>query len=515
MPRSPLRISRRFLIGVALSALASSSCRQAPEPTAPGGAAQTSSASSSAVQPKQMPPITAPAVRILKRSELTPAEVLYGRGPMPDPSVVYNPGVVIVEGGAQAIRGLSPDGLIWTIDPDAPGASRLRVGTIAFVTGRCVGRVLAVDRGAGGLSLLLGPVQLTDIYEQLEIQVDDQPIDLAEAIETPPPQFPGSSAPLQRQVDPFSNWNLDNVAGIRPASAQPVSPGIPNAVRTGMHTGTIDTHRGPGMTLRADSHGLRLAAQMQFRMAAPRFNFKFKIYYGKVYVIAELKNVATLRVAFDAATSEQFLNNYKWTQSGPSMSIPLAGPTPFSLDVRQDLSVTTAFSARQSSFGAGGTYRLDASLGLQYTPTTGWDITGPKGLTVQSPLMSTMTGVSVGPAGVIFEHELTITAGFGAAGFTVGPMFSLQTSLGAAQGSTAGVVQCREAALGMKARAAIGYTIPKIIVDVTNFFLSFFKVTPIKDHNPIIKTDWQKLFEPIRVKPGGQACIAETAPSGS
>lgn len=151
---------------------------------------------------------------------------------MPDPSAVYKPGVVIVEGGAKAIRSLSPDGLFWTIDPDAPGATRLSAGTIAFVTGRCVGRVLHMQRSAAGLTLLLGPVELTDIYERLEIRVESQPIDLAETIEKATPRLPGWRMPSHEQVDPFSKWNLDNfvsVGGIRPISSQVISPGIPNA----------------------------------------------------------------------------------------------------------------------------------------------------------------------------------------------------------------------------------------------------------------------------------------------
>lgn len=264
------------------------------------------------------------------------------------------------------------------------------------------------------------------------------------------------------------------------------------------------------MTLEGDDQGTRLVAQMQFGMAKPTFEFSLKIFKDKLYVHAMLHNAATLRIAFDAAVSDQFFHNHVWTLAGPSLTIPLAGPVPFNVDVRQDLQVTTAFSAKTSSFGAGGTYRLNADLGLSYSAGD-WLVHGPKGLTVESPMVPTMTGVSFGPEGMILRHELTLTAGLGDAGFTVGPVFILSTALGVAQGSTVGIVQCREAALSMHARASVGYTIPRPVAKFINFFLRLFHVTEIKDHDSIA-TPWQQLFTPIRVKPGGQSCVAETAP---
>src|SRR5438477_126002 len=44
--------------------------------------------------------------------------------------VVYQPNVVVIGGGASAIRAESPDGLTWTLAGSAPGVSDLRVGKI-------------------------------------------------------------------------------------------------------------------------------------------------------------------------------------------------------------------------------------------------------------------------------------------------------------------------------------------------------------------------------------------------
>ena len=51
----------------------------------------------------------------------------YGYGANPT-GADYQPGVVVVGGGAAAIRSASGNGLVWTIAKDAPGADKLRSG---------------------------------------------------------------------------------------------------------------------------------------------------------------------------------------------------------------------------------------------------------------------------------------------------------------------------------------------------------------------------------------------------
>src|SRR5262245_15944300 len=96
-------------------------------------------------------------------SELTDAERKYGVAPIADQSIRYQPDVVIVKGGAGIIRTVSAAGLTWTIDPAAPGASALAPGKIMFVTGRAVGRVLALKKTSAGLAVTIGPVELPEI----------------------------------------------------------------------------------------------------------------------------------------------------------------------------------------------------------------------------------------------------------------------------------------------------------------------------------------------------------------
>src|SRR5262249_17328897 len=87
---------------------------------------------------------------------------------------------------------------------------------------------------------------------------------------------------------------------------------------------------------------------------------------------------------------------------------------------------------------------------------------------------------------------VTITAGLGAAGFTVGPTVEFVTSFGVAMGATEAIVQCRGATLSMHMRGGFGGTIPRPGAAFANFFFSVVNVR-LADHGGP-KTDWQLLF---------------------
>src|SRR5690348_4626153 len=54
-------------------------------------------------------------------AQITGAQFRFGRTPVPDKSVTYQPDVVLIGGGADAVRSVSADGLTWTLRGDAPG----------------------------------------------------------------------------------------------------------------------------------------------------------------------------------------------------------------------------------------------------------------------------------------------------------------------------------------------------------------------------------------------------------
>src|SRR5882762_763371 len=50
------------------------------------------------------------SIRQLKKSDMSAAELKYGIAPVPDATVTYQPEVIVVGGGGEAIRAQSPNG---------------------------------------------------------------------------------------------------------------------------------------------------------------------------------------------------------------------------------------------------------------------------------------------------------------------------------------------------------------------------------------------------------------------
>jgi hypothetical protein len=441
---------------------------------------------------------------LLKKSDLTPAEIRYGRAPQRDSRVVYQPDVIIVGGGADVIRTEGPDPLTWTIDARARHASSLEVGKIAFVTGRCVGRVLMVKRNGANLTLILGPVDLTEIYRKLDVTIN-QPLDLTQAIEDAGPQFPGLKFPVEGQdaalprlastsrmpnVGPENGWLPESRAPLHnaqyellPIQDHPGAAGIlplPPPVQFQVKK-RLNRADGVGMEFGHDGSGAIIRAQVQFGLKKPSLDVYISIDNGKVQGRVILHNAASLLMAFDSAVGQDFAGNVTWYSPGGGISFPIGGPVPLAFDVRHDFWVETAFAGRQSSFSAGGEYEINADLGFAFTGKT-FIPYGPQGLVVRKDMFKNLTGASIGPRGLLLKHQVTITAGVGGLGFTAGPQFVILTSLGTAKGSDIGIVPCKTVNLAMDLQGGVGWTIPEPITIFVNAFLRLVNVKPIQSH---------------------------------
>jgi hypothetical protein len=124
---------------------------------------------------------------------LSDAESRYGVSPKLDPRVTYQPDVIVMEHGAEAIRAPTADGFTWTIDGAAQGASSIAPGKILFATGRVVGRVLKVEGKGSDLNVTLGPIELTDVIKEAHIDYSGA-IDPATMLVYPAPAgYPGTT----------------------------------------------------------------------------------------------------------------------------------------------------------------------------------------------------------------------------------------------------------------------------------------------------------------------------------
>ena len=90
----------------------------------------------------------------IKPGELTQSELKYGIAPKRGPGVTYQDGIILMEHGDKAIRSFASNGMAWTFDANAPQVSDIQVGKILFATGRCVGRVLVMQRDGDKVSVI-------------------------------------------------------------------------------------------------------------------------------------------------------------------------------------------------------------------------------------------------------------------------------------------------------------------------------------------------------------------------
>ncbi len=146
----------------------------------------------------------------LDPSTLSESERKFGRAPHRDPSVEYQPDIILMEQGDKAIRSFGSDDLTWTFDANAPHVNEFAMDKIVFATGRAVGRILMLQPQGDTVKVILGPIQLTDVIKNANVAMD-APIDLDTMIPVVSPDFPQEAetpGPAQAALhDKFRDWN--------------------------------------------------------------------------------------------------------------------------------------------------------------------------------------------------------------------------------------------------------------------------------------------------------------------
>jgi hypothetical protein len=207
--------------------------------------------------------------RQLKKSEMSVAEQKYGIAPIPGPSVTYQPDVIVVGGGADAIRAQSANGFAWTIDARAPRASELVAGKIFFLTNRAVGRVLDVRKdGSGNLVVIVGPVNLAEVVKEAHVDIHT-PIDFGEAIEYSSPEVPRILSVARASSGDDASVTQVSFTESTAAGADP-SPDVSNLVH--FRVIPIANRFGIGLEAGSDAGGLKLYARATLHMAKPTLN---------------------------------------------------------------------------------------------------------------------------------------------------------------------------------------------------------------------------------------------------
>jgi hypothetical protein len=409
--------------------------------------------------------------RQLKKSELSVAEQKYGIAPIPGPSVTYQPDVIVVGGGGDAIRAQSSNGFIWTIDAKAPRASELMPGKIFFMTNRAVGRVLDVRQDGGNLVVVLGPVNLTDVVQEAHLEIHT-PIDFDEAIAYSSPELPGRVVSLARV-------STGDEATVTPAVfvAESGSAGDSDNVNLPDFTVIPIVNRfGIGVEGSSSKGGLTAYARATLHMAAPTFDAHIDITPagGVEQASLALSGAAGLTWKFAVGTKVGRSSNVNGLlQPDTDFSIPIGGlgPLPVALTVRQRVLVKTALSAKNTTLSATGRYTFNGSF-IVGVVNNAWTVKGPVDFSTETNMMKTADGITLGASGLDLADEVKVIAGIGVHGFAAGPYFRVTSALGVFKGSSLGMISCKEATIDVKLSGGVGYVIPKTITAFFNAVLS-------------------------------------------
>jgi hypothetical protein len=510
---------RRSLPWIATLAVAALTACKAHQPPPPNAAAPDSSATAAAPAAPAQPtsaPITSAAHAIDPHS-LSDAELKFGVSPTPSDAVTYQDNTVIMEHGAQAIRSVSPDGLTWTFDANAPQVKDLQTGKVIVATSRAAGRVLAVTHSGNDVSVVLGPVEITDVIKEAHLTYD-QPVDLQSMVAYTAPNYPGTvdeMSKLTADADDAGDGTSITAAVLSPSGdATPVSftsratwtsadiarfhdmqgpstpsiPGIgpPSQTSLGDFTTIPFCCGGLGIKLLHNGDDMKVLAYAVLRLNSPHLHFDLDIHGGHVNTAKiVLDGAGGLTVHIESASAKGVDGNINKKFFVPvDLSIPISGlGVPFAVTLHQQLIIQTAFTAKNSLLNTTGDYAFSGSIFMGLNNGS-WGVGAPTSLHTNQSLGQSLDGMSLGATGVVFGMEGRIIVGIGAFGFVTGPYLGYSATVGLTRGSDqtgmlVGVV-CRGTILNLGMNVGIGYQVPQAVTNAINAILRTLNASPIE-----------------------------------
>jgi hypothetical protein len=389
-------------------------------------------------------------------------------------SVVYQSDVVVIPGGASAIRGVSSDGLTWTLAGSAAGVSKLHVGKIMAATTLAIGRVLALKTVGATVQVTLGPVDLPDVFEKADFDGNDVP--LTHPLFYDNPQTSGSQAGS-------GSWTA---SGGRSGSGSGPGP-VSSTARTFTKSvvgGTITTHPiccsgFTGVALNYDNPAGRMTGVVELEIPKPTVDFELRIDHGSLqHASLRLNGSAGLDYQIDAATKNISGNFNSGDQVVPvTISIPLGAGLEMtftqSFVASLQLSGAAAFKSRAE-------YKLTGDLGFSYDKNGGTKADSAVFATKKSILEHT-NSIGLGTNSLSLAYKLRATVGIGLASFTAGGYFALQPTVVVAEDASPGspTQGCVTAAVHIDGEWGAGWTIPDFARKAINALLGVFNAKPI------------------------------------
>jgi hypothetical protein len=311
------------------------------------------------------------------------------------------------------------------------------------------------------------------------------------------PKMPGGNLPLLQVGNYFPNWPKV------PQGPLPMTGGIPqvNLPNMKMRPCFADCGgpSGLGLYLYTEKGGTKVELWATLYMQAPSLKFNIDVSPGYVKTAAiELSGAAGFSLVFKAGAEQAFQANlHNFGQVPLDISFPVVGlGVPLSLKLFNTFKLDTGFSAKTSVLQANADYSAGGKLSMGYINNK-WGATGMK-MEPKHSLAGAISGVSVGINSLVFGVNQTVMIGLGAFGFSAGPYVSLVSTITALDQSSIALTQCAQGTFNMGVYAGIGWSIPKVIADIVNFFLGLANVKPVPASGDIVRMKEQVVLTNLK-----------------
>lgn len=471
----------------------------------------------------------------------------YGLAPRPDQGVSFQPDVVLVDGGASAVRSVSADGLTWTLSPQAGGIGDLALNRVMFLTDRGVGRVKAIKTTDAGVEVTVGPVDVTEViadgrFASTTPVAIEQPVAISGAgafwadpelqaqagvVQTDAADLPEEASPPTGSpptASPPTGAPPGVPGGSAPAEIpRPAAPPATLSDTQQEQVGAFDVTEtccdlGPGTDLGYDKGGLTMDGSLSVDMAQPSADFVLDISDGKVKEAGlSVHGLASITAKLTAVAQPNSGTHGFSPPLGMDLSFDVPIGTffgvPLNMVVTQRVSVEVNIPG-QAKLDAVGKITLGSTLGFAYRNGT-FSNTSSASLDSSASLSGT-NSIAVGISYASFSYNVRFTVGLGLLGFTAGVFLALGAHLLAAVGAPIGfnpspdadspIEQCRSIQGDLWLDYGVGYTIPTPVAKVINFFLSAFRADPVPTSGGI-SNGWTPILSKYEAYPSSGFCV--------
>jgi hypothetical protein len=334
---------------------------------------------------------------------------------------------------------------------------------------------------------------------------------------------------LRRLTDPLRRVRLDMIAAAAPAiPAMPPLP-MPKQASGGggnknvpvqldgddVRTAAEASNSGIGLQFYYHKNGINIFAECLLRVINARVDFDLNITDRGIETAGvRVDGDLGIVVNAEAASEQNFSANLHKTIYEPiDFSIPLGlngvAGVPFSITFGSYLRLETGFSAKTSKLAASGLYTFGGGMwaGMK---NYHWSVGAAGHPQADRDLGVTTTGVSVGINSLVVAASIRAMVGIGAFGFNTGVFAQIIFDGTILRGSDVaspiiGVPPCRQGTIQAFLYYGIGYSLPKVFVEIVNKLLSLFTSYRLDELGTIASSKPADLFHGNTQIPGNCA----------